>query len=224
MLYREQVSILPEGRSDRDSNGSTQEACAKRKECNKYEFTYLYEKRRSIRKYTEQPVSRNALNTILEAGLLSASGRARRPWEFVVVTDRNLLDQMAHCRDGAARMLCQASAAIVVVADPSLTDVWTEDCSVAMSNMHLMADSLNIGSCWIQGRLRTAEDGQTTEDFLRQLLHYPSDFRLEAILSLGTPAEHPSPHSVEEIPSGKIHWKQFCFHAAGHSLRCALLK
>ena len=61
----------------------------------------------------------------------------------------------------------------------------TEDCSMVMSNMHLMAASLGLGSCWIQGRLRFAENGESTEGFCRRLLGVPEEYALEAILSVG---------------------------------------
>lgn len=161
--------------------------------------------RRSVRTYTAAPVPEAHLQAILQAGLLSASGRARRPWEFILVTEKDMLQELTRCREGAANMLAGASAAVVVVADPDLTDVWTEDCSIAMANMHLMADSLGVGSCWIQGCLRKAADGSSTEDFLRGLLHFPEHFRLEAILSLGMPETHPEPHTLDSLPYEKIH-------------------
>lgn len=119
--------------------------------------------RRSIRRYTESPIPQRALETILAAGLLSPSSRGRRPWEFVVVQNPKTLEALSHCRQGSAAMLAGAKAAILVFADPEKTDVWTEDCAIAMSNMHLMAHHLGLGSCWIQGRLRQAEDGTSTE-------------------------------------------------------------
>ena len=75
--------------------------------------------------------------------------------------------------------------------------------------MHLMADSLGLGSCWIQGRLREASDGQTTEDYLRRILGYPKEIHLEAILSLGIPAVHPEGHSLTDIPENKIHYEKY---------------
>lgn len=78
-----------------------------------------------------------------------------------------------------------------------------------MSNMHLMADSLDIGSCWIQGRLREAPDGRSTEDYLRNILGYPEEIRLEAVLSLGIPAVHPERHSLDDIPENKVHYEKY---------------
>lgn len=166
-------------------------------------------KRRSIRRYTEEAVSNEALQKVLEAGLLSPSGRSIRPWELIVVRDRETLKKMAECRTGAAQMLANASAGIVVLGDEEKSDVWVEDCSIVMAYMHLMADSLGLGSCWIQGRLREAPGGESTEEYLRSLLGYPEGMRLEAILSLGMPAVHPEGRALSEVPETKLHYEKY---------------
>lgn len=102
-----------------------------------------------------------------------------------MVKNKNILEKMAFCKKNFAKMLSHSKAAIVVIANSNITDVWVEDCSIAMSNMHIMADSLGVGSCWIQGRLRETENGIETETYLRDLLKFPKNYKLEAILSLG---------------------------------------
>ena len=169
----------------------------------------IMQKRHSIRKYTEEAIPEESLRTVVQAGLLSASSRSIRPWELIVVRDHDTLKKMSDCRVGAAKMLAGASAAIVVAANPGMSDVWIEDCSIVMSNMHLMADSLGLGSCWIQGRLREAADRQTTEVYLRKLLGYPSDFCLEAVLSLGIPQAHPAKRELSELTMEKVHWEKY---------------
>lgn len=165
--------------------------------------------RHSIRRYTGERLSTEALHQILCAGMLSPSGRNLRPWEFIVVRERRTLQQLSASRATGAQMLAAADAAIVVVADPDKTDTWIEDCSVAMANMHLMAHSLGIGSCWVQGRSRQALDGQTTEYFLRALLHYPARYRLLATLCLGMPDEQKAPADTETLPIEKLHWETY---------------
>lgn len=91
-------------------------------------FLDLLKHRRSIRQYKEEAVSKEALEAIVEAGLLSPSGRNIRPWELIVVQKKETLEKMSECRVGSAKMLAGASVAIVVIADPEKTDVWTEDC------------------------------------------------------------------------------------------------
>ena len=119
-----------------------------------------------------------------------------------MVQNPKTLEALSHCRQGSAAMLSGAKAAILVFADPEKTDVWTEDCAIAMSNMHLMAHHLGLGSCWIQGRLRQAENGTSTESLLprcsRPVPH------LEAILSLGFP-----PFSRRPQPGGPAPGKKF---------------
>lgn len=173
------------------------------------ELLEIMQNRRSVRSYTKEPVNDKQMEKILQAGLLSASGRAIRPWEFIVVRDPKMLSLMAGARASGAQMLKEADAAIVVLGDEEQSDVWTEDCCIAMANMHLMADSLGVGSCWVQGRLREASDGRSAEDYLRDLLHYPEHLRLEAILSLGIPKEHPKAHALAELRMDKVHEGQY---------------
>lgn len=169
----------------------------------------IMQNRRSVRTYTGEKIPKDKLEKILQAGLLSPSGRNRKPWEFVVVQEKDMLEKLSHCRVGAAKMLENAGCAIVVFADPEKTDVWVEDCSITMSNMHLMADSLGLGSCWIQGRLREAENGERTEAYCRSVLNVPDKYVLEAILSIGVCNEHPKAHTLEDAEFVKVHYETF---------------
>ena len=128
---------------------------------------------------------------------------------FIVVREKSILEQMSHSRSFGAQPLAKADAAIVVIGDAEKSDTWIEDCSIAMMDMHLMAHSLGIGSCWIQGRSREAEDGHSTEAYLRNLLGYPESYQLLATLSLGMPNESKAPAEVDALPEEKIHWEQY---------------
>ena len=97
----------------------------------------------------------------------------------------------------------------LLVADESRSDVWVEDSAIVMANMHLMASAIGVGSCWIQGRLREAIDGESTEDYLRCLLQFPSECRLEAILSLGIPDEEFPAKAPESLPFEKVHINKY---------------
>ena len=165
--------------------------------------------RRSVRQYTDEPIPEEKLNAILYAGLAAASSKNRRPWEFVVVRDRAMLDALGDCRPGASNLLSKCQAAIVVCADAEAVDVWVEDCGSAMTQMHLMADAIGVGSCWLQVRLRKAADGRDTADVVRQLLGIPGKYGVMAILTLGMPESHPDPHTVDELLLEKIHREHF---------------
>lgn len=167
-------------------------------------------KRRSVRKYTDEPVPEEKMKKILAAGLLSPTSKNLRPWEFLVVQDKNTLSRLAECRDKGADMLKGAAAAIIVMADQTINDVWIEDCSIAMSNMHLTAADEGIGSCWIQVRNRmSGMEGKSTEGFIRELFCLDEKFAVEAILSLGMPARERSALEIEDSLWDKIHYEKF---------------
>lgn len=167
------------------------------------------QKRHSVRTYTDESITDEQLQMILSAGLLSASSRSIRPWELIVVRNKDTLEKLSICRVGSAKMLNHADAAIAVIADRTRSDVWIEDCSIVMSNMHLMADSIGVGSCWIQGRLREATAEQTTEAYVRSILNFPDNYSLEAILSLGIPAKHAPKTELSELLMEKVHYEKF---------------
>lgn len=120
-----------------------------------------------------------------------------------------MLENLSECREGAARMLAGADCCVLVLGDREKSDTIIEDCSIVMANMHLMASSLGLGSCWIQGRNRTAPDGRSTEEYVRELLCFPEQYQLEAILSLGDPAQAAQPYDLESLPYEKIHYEHF---------------
>ena len=120
-----------------------------------------------------------------------------------------MLRKLSECRAAGAGILTGADAAIVVVGDTEITDVWTEDCSIAMAQMHLMADTLGVGSCWVQGRLRQKADGTPADRIVKDLLAIPEKFALEAILSLGIPENHPEAYDPGNLPAEKIHREKF---------------
>ena len=166
--------------------------------------------RRSVRHYTDEPISEDKLKGILCAGLAAASSKNRRPWEFIVIRDKEMLRNLGNCRPGASALLDHCDTAIVVAADSELVDVWVEDCASAITQMHLTADALGVGSCWLQVRMRTSPDGQReTMEVVRELLGIPEKYSVMAILVLGMPAQHLGARTAEELPWDKIHHERF---------------
>ena len=169
-------------------------------------------RRRSVRNYTGEPVPDELLERVIEAGLRSASGRGLRPWELIVVRDRAQLEALSACRDHGAGMLAGASAAIVVVGNPDVADTWIEDCSIVMANMHLEASACGLGSCWVQGRMRQAADGRSTQEYVAELLGIPEPYQLEAILSLGMPDVAFETRELDARLRAKVHEGRFGAH------------
>lgn len=110
--------------------------------------------RKSVRSYTDQPVSREQLDTLVRAAMAAPSGRDMRPWKFVVVDDAAVMDSLSR-QLPYAKMLQEAAAAIVVCGDMSIVDKsgnpsvnWQFDCSAATQNLLLAAEAMGLGAVW----------------------------------------------------------------------------
>jgi nitroreductase len=168
----------------------------------------LLRTRRSIRKYTEEPLSAEILDQLKEALLRSPSSRGLKPWEFFFVEDLELRERLARCKPHGASFLRKAALGIVVCGDESLSDVWVEDCSIASIVAHLTAHSLGLGSCWIQVRERNHADGRSSEEYIQQLLGIPDHLRVLSIIAVGHPAVEMEGHPLEDFDWNKIRHKR----------------
>jgi nitroreductase len=169
-------------------------------------FLSLAQKRRSIRRYLDKPVETEKMERIVEAALRAPSSRGLNPWEFVVVTDRGLLERLSKSKPHGASFLKDAAMGIVVCADPEKCDVWIEDASIASIYIHLAAESMELGSCWIQVRKRMHDREKSAEQYIRELLDIPEKFKIESMIAVGYPAEKKSPHAKEDLLYEKVHY------------------
>lgn len=161
--------------------------------------------RHSIRRYKDRPVSPDDVRTILEAALLAPSSKSARPWQFVVVEDKEMLAALAACKQFGSKPVATAAFAVVVAVDTTVSDVYVEDASVAATLMHLQAADLGIGSCWIQVRNRFAADGESSEEVVRQQLSIPEEFSVECIVTFGYIDEERKPVDPSKLLWEKVH-------------------
>jgi nitroreductase len=172
-------------------------------------FYDLLKSRRSIRKFQNRAVEKEKTDTILKSALLSPSSRARRPWEFIAVSDRELLKTLSGCREHGSQFLAGAPLGIVVVADPEACDVWVEDSSIAAIVIQLSAQSLDLSSCWIQVRERFHSGDIKAEDYIKGVLGIPQKYSVECIVAIGYPAEEKRAYADSELLCDKIHLNRF---------------
>ncbi|HHN65188.1 MAG TPA: NAD(P)H-dependent dehydrogenase/reductase [Nitrospirae bacterium] len=172
-------------------------------------FIDLLRKRRSIRRYEDRPVERDKLDLIIEAALRSPSSRSLNPWEFVVVTDREVLERLSRAKEHGSSFLKNAPLGIVVCADPERCDVWVEDCSIASIIIQLTAHDLGLGSCWIQIRGRMHNATRTAEEYVKEVLGIPEKMVVESIIAIGYPAEEKPPHPVESLQWEKVSFEVY---------------
>lgn len=169
----------------------------------------LLVRRRSIRKYTEEPISADDVRLILEAGLLAPTSKSSRSWQFVAVDDKSMLERLAQCKPAGAIPLERCSLAIIVAGDPTLSDPWVEDASVAAAYMQLQAEDLGLGSCWVQIRGRFTSDGIPSEEYVQDLLGMPDTIPVLCIMTFGHKAEERRPVDTSKLLWEKVHIGQW---------------
>ena len=172
-------------------------------------FLSLVQKRRSIRQYQDKPVEKEKIELLIEAALRSPSSRGFNPWEFIVVTDRDLLAKLSKAKPHGASFLKNAPLGIVVCADPEKCDVWVEDASIASIFLHLAAESLELGSCWIQIRMIMHDQTKTAQEYVQELLNIPGNLNVESMIAIGYPAESKPPHRKENLQYEKVYYNEY---------------
>lgn len=137
--------------------------------------------RKSIRKYLNKSVEEDKIDAMVKAGMAAPSGMDRRPWEFVVVTDREALDSMA-AKLPYAKMLTNAPLAIVVCGDTTRSSYWYLDCSAATQNVLLAAEALGLGAVWT-----AAYPYEDRIDVVRQNTGLPENIVPLCVIPIGYP-------------------------------------
>lgn len=173
-------------------------------------FRELLLNRRSIRRYTPEPIDSEQVRMILEAALACPTSKNGRSWHFIAVEDKETLRALGECKPNYAISIANAPLAVVVCADMTKSDAWIEDASVAAIVMQLQAADLGLGSCWVEVRNRFRPDDEPSEDYVRQLLGIPEEFGVLCILSFGYKDEERRPIDPSRLLWEKVHvgsWK-----------------
>ncbi len=157
--------------------------------------------RKSVRHYLDKPVSKDDLLIIMKAGMAAPTAADKRPWAFVTVTDRALLDSLSHSSP-TSKMVKDAGAAIIVCGDTRKalnSNVWTQDCSAATQNILLAAEGIGLGAVWC---------GIYPEYFkhnhIRCLLGIPMEVVPLSLISIGWPTGEEK--AKDKYDPSNIHW------------------
>ncbi len=172
-------------------------------------FMSLIQKRRSIRRFLAKPVEGEKIEMLIEAALRAPSSRGLNPWEFIVVTERDLMEKLSSVKTDGSEFLKNAPLGIVVCADAGKCDVWVEDCSIASTFIFLASESIGLRSCWIQIRERMHNETTTSEAYVAEVLDIPSRLKVESIIAVGYPDEKKPPHKKEELQYEKVYLNQY---------------
>jgi len=142
--------------------------------------------RRSIRKYTKEIVPPNIIKEILEASMSAPSAGNEQPWQYIIINDRRILDEIPKIHPYSA-MLNEASVAILVCCDMKLlkyNDFWVQDLSAATENILIAVQDKGLGAVWlgvypIEERLKG----------FQKMFDMPEDIIPFSLIPIGFPAE-----------------------------------
>jgi nitroreductase len=156
--------------------------------------------RRSIRRYTSEAVPEDVIHAILEAAMSAPSANNEQAWQFIVITDRKVM-QEAHKLHPYSDPLIEAAVAIVVCGDLSRVQskgFWVQDCSAATENLLLAAHAKGLGAVWMGVYPDEARSGK-----LRQLFGTPDTIVPFSLIAIGHPAEHIPP--AQRFDAQRVH-------------------
>ena len=162
-------------------------------------------RRRSIRKYTEQPVEPEKLDLLLQAGMAAPSAMNCKPWEFIVITEAEKLAQFRKRLIFGDR---NAPAAIVVCGNPSLSTnpaarlFWVQDCSAATENILIAAVGLGLGTVWIG----VHPVGKFVK-IVREIVSIPKSVTPLCIIYVGYPLEEKPPRT--QYDQQRVHQQKY---------------
>ena len=161
--------------------------------------------RRSIRVYTEKPVEPEKLDLLLKAAMAAPSAMNCKPWEFVVITDPEKLEQFRRRLIFGNR---NAPAAILVCGNPSLSVnpaarlFWVQDCSLAGENILIAAAGLGLGTVWV-GVHPVAEFIR----IVREITGLPKHVKPLGLIYVGYPAEEKPART--QYDEKRVHWQKY---------------
>jgi nitroreductase len=161
--------------------------------------------RRSIRKYQEREVEKENLELLLRAAMAAPTACNNQPWEFVVVTDAERMDQFRKSMPFGKH---NAPCAIVVCANPAIGrnpacgNFWVQDCSAAVENILIAAVGLGLGTVWLG--TYPIRPLMTT---VSKIAGLPRLVKPLAVIYVGYPAEEKEARSQYE--ERRVHWQKY---------------
>jgi nitroreductase len=158
------------------------------------EIFRLIKTRRSIRKFTDEPISDDFMNQIIETGIWAPSGRNNQPWKFAVIKDKTLKEKISELTH-YTKIILSAHALIAVFLDNALSYDRTKDVmavGACIQNMLLFIHANGLGAVWLGEILKN-------KDKVLELVEGSQDLELMAVIALGHPAEKGGKVSRKEL-------------------------
>lgn len=164
------------------------------------EFMDIIRRRRSIRRFKTDSVSRKIINEIIKSAMFAPSAMNRKPVHLLIIENKETIRKIKKLRESAFKFLETAPLAIVTVIDN--VETWESDGAIVSTFIQLTCVDLGLGSCW--GHI-----AGIVEDEVKKLLNIPENYRVLCVIGIGYPDEEKAFHDENEIDKSRIHWENF---------------
>jgi len=165
--------------------------------------------RHSIRKFLELPIEDEKIELLKKAVILSPTGNQKNHWDFIFIRNKSMLEKLSMSKTNSSKLIAGSHLVVVIVGDPTISDTWIEDCSIASILLQLQAHDIGLGSCWVQINKRQHNNSTSSEQYVKQLLEIPESKGVLSIIAIGYPAEKKAPIREPELLYHKIHNEKF---------------
>lgn len=162
--------------------------------------------RRSVRSYTDEPVASEHIDMLLRAGMQAPSAHNQQAWEFVVISDRDTLAQLADTAPGS-RMVSSCQVCIAVLGNSNfmkVADRWEQDMGACTQNILLQACELGLGAVWIG----VAPD-KVRSTHVADVLQLPSHVDTYCLIAIGHPETTEANHFVDRYNASRVYFDNY---------------
>jgi nitroreductase len=165
-------------------------------------------RRRSIRKFKPKEVEKEKLDEILRAAMSSPSAMNRRPWEFIVVKDKEMKNKLSRATPWCS-FIKDAPVVLVIAGYGENSFWWIEDCSIATEAIYLEATNQGLGTCFCQVLGAKSKELKDSEEYVREALKTPKNVRILCFLPIGYPDELKEERDEKDFDESKVHYERY---------------
>ena len=158
-------------------------------------------RRSSVRYYTDESVTEDEIREVLRAAMAAPSAHNRQPWEFMVVRDKEKLEELSHCSRYSTPVGRATACVVVCYHEIEHMGMFQQDMGACVENLLLRATELGLGSVWV--------GIYPVEKYINNVANVmspPEGVEPFCLVALGHPNQEPSPKGPGRFDESRIHW------------------
>lgn len=168
----------------------------------------LIKSRRTVRRFKAQEVDRKELEELLMYSTMGPSNGNSHPVEFIVVDDKEKIEQLSEMESFATLYLKEAPCIVIVMANTEICKTWVEECSIAAAYLQLLAKEKGLATAWINVKEGTTAAKMEFEEYFRETFSLPQKYRALCLIPIGYPKGGTKDHETYDMAE-KVHYNEF---------------